>query len=412
MKSLSFRNLTSATLLRGLCATVALAAPLSAVRAQEVATIGFSGPLSGGAALYGRNSANGIKMAIKELNDEGFQVAGKRVRLELEALDDKYTPGETVLNARRLVQQSKAIAVFVPHAGGIYSLQSFNEKENFLVMAYSTTPRITGVGNKLTVRITTDFSAYVDPFVRIQMEAYGKKIGLLPGDHEYARAWTEAFSAAWKKAGGTITATNAMSYNKASDFYSGVSRVLATQPEVLFIGGPSEPTALVVKQARELGFRGGFVVMDQAKLDEMAKVLGGTELLEGSLGVLPISLDRRPGATAFIEKFRTMYGADQEPTQETSYSYAFTHVLAEAMKLAGTTADAQAVRNRMPEALKLLSVGRNSGSFSGIDAAGGALIDPLMGVVRNGRIQLVMPSNGNASLPRVSMEKAGNGARP
>ena len=47
-----------------------------------------------------------------------------------------------------------------------------------------------------------------------------------------------------------------MSYNKDTDFYSGVSRVVAAKPDVMFIGGASEPTALVVKTARELGFTG------------------------------------------------------------------------------------------------------------------------------------------------------------
>ena len=36
----------------------------------------------------------------------------------------------------------------------------------------------------------------------------------------------------------------------------------AASPDVMFIGGASEPTALVIKQARELGFQGGFMVMD------------------------------------------------------------------------------------------------------------------------------------------------------
>ncbi len=67
-----------------------------------------------------------------------------------------------------------------------------------------------------------------------------------------------------------------MSYNRATDFYSGVSAaMLAESRTCMFIGGASEPTALVAKQARELGFKGGFIIIDQAKIDEMAKVIGG-----------------------------------------------------------------------------------------------------------------------------------------
>ncbi len=47
---------------------------------------------------------------------------------------------------------------------------------------------------------------------------------MLPGDHEYAKNWSQLFGPAWEKAGGTIASNNPMSYNRSADFYSGVSR--------------------------------------------------------------------------------------------------------------------------------------------------------------------------------------------
>src|SRR6516225_10154800 len=105
--------------------------------AQDTVKIGFTGPLSGGAALYGKNVVNGIEMAIKEINATGLEVGGKKVKLELVALDDKYSPADAAINARRLAQQHQAPVVFVPHSGGIYAMQAFNEQEKFIVMAYS-----------------------------------------------------------------------------------------------------------------------------------------------------------------------------------------------------------------------------------------------------------------------------------
>lgn len=44
----------------------------------NVVNIGFSGPLSGAAALYGKRTLNGVEMAVKEINDAGgFEVKGK-----------------------------------------------------------------------------------------------------------------------------------------------------------------------------------------------------------------------------------------------------------------------------------------------------------------------------------------------
>ena len=361
--------------------------------AQETVKIGYTGPLSGGAALYGKNVVNGIEMAIKEINATGLEVAGKKIKLELVALDDKYSPAEAAINARRLVQQYQTPAVFVPHSGGIYAMQAFNEQEKFIVMAYSSTPKITESGNKLTIRIPPTFNSYLDPFTRYEMKKFGKKVGMLPGDHEYAKNWSQLFVPAWEKAGGTIVSNNPMSYNRSADFYSGVSRVLAEKPDVLFIGGPSEPTALVAKQARELGFKGGFLIMDQAKLDEMAKVTGGLAPLEGSIGVLPVSYDERLGPKTFSAAYRKMFGADRDPTTESSYNYALTHALAAAMKLAGTTSDATAIRAKLNEAIVKLPKELNAGDFRGVDATGGTIVDPVIATVEGGKIKPVSLSS-------------------
>ena len=168
-------------------------------------------------------------------------------------------------------------------------------------------PQITARGNKLTLRIPPEFTSYVEPFIKHSMAKYGKNLAIANADHDYAKAWTAAFKPAWEAAGGKVVAENPMSYNRATDFYSGVSRVLAAKPDVMFIGGASEPTGLVVKQARELGFKGGFVIIDQAKMDEMGQVTGGYGPLEGSIGVLPVVDDSRTGPKAFVERYRKMY---------------------------------------------------------------------------------------------------------
>ena len=366
------------------CAVAALFAATPAL-AQEVVKIGYTGPLSGGAALYGKNVLSGIQMAVDEINAQGLAVNGKKVKLEVVALDDKYAPAEAAINARRLVQQHKTPAVFVPHSGGIFALQAFNEQEKFLVMAYSSVPRITDAGNKLTIRIPPAYTGYIEPFIKAQMKRYGKYVALVPADHDYAQAWVQAFVPAWEGAGGKIVGNNPMSYTKATDFYTGVSRAIAEKPDVMFVGGPSEPTALVVKQARELGFKGGFIVMDQAKMDEMAKVTNGLSMLEGSIGVMPLVNDTRPAAQAYNAKYKKLHDG-RDATTEMSLNYTMTWALANAMKLAGTTTDSAAIRAKIPEAVKALPKDVNPNEVEGIDAKGGSVADTVVGWVQNGKI--------------------------
>ena len=94
-----------------------------AALAQEVVKIGYSGPLSGGAALYGKNVLSGMEMAVNEINAKGLEIGGKKYKLEIVSLDDQYNPSQTGINVQRLIQQHKTPAVLVPHSGGIFAVQ-------------------------------------------------------------------------------------------------------------------------------------------------------------------------------------------------------------------------------------------------------------------------------------------------
>ena len=114
----------------------------------DVVKIGFSGPLSGGAAKYGKNCEAGMVMAMEEINGKGgITVAGKKYKVEIVSLDDRYKPDLTVQNARRMTSLDKVPAVFCPHSGGILAMMNFNEKDGFIIMGYTTHPKTVEMGN-------------------------------------------------------------------------------------------------------------------------------------------------------------------------------------------------------------------------------------------------------------------------
>lgn len=363
-------------------ATLGFGLATSAV-AEEI-NIGFTGPLSGGAALYGENTLSGLRMAVDEINAAGgFEVAGENHTLNLIALDDRYSPAQAATNAKRLVQESGVPAVFVPHSGGVFALQDFNEKDDFLVMAYTSVPSVTEKGNELTIRIPPTFDGYVRAFTDYALENLGTTLGMGGATHEYAKIWADMMEKEWKAKGGTVVASNPMDYNKSADFYTGVSRILAEQPEVMFIGGASEPTGLVAQQARQLGFQGGFIVMDQAKLDEVAQVAGGLEMLEGAVGVVPLSVYDTEAAQDFIERYQAKY--DKMPGSEAAYNYLAMHALVEAMQRSGKT-DARAIRGAISEALAEMDASKNPYEVREITENGGFVTETTLAVVEDGKI--------------------------
>jgi branched-chain amino acid transport system substrate-binding protein len=222
------------------------------------------------------------------------------------------------------------------------------------------------------------------------MERYGKKVAIANATHDYAKAWTAMFVPVWKEMGGEVVAENPMDYNKDTDFYSGVSRVLAAKPDVLFIGGASEPTALVVKQARELGFKGGFIIMDQAKLDEMEKVTNSWKMLEGSVGVMPLVTYGTPETESYVERYRKIYKKD--PGSEAGLNYFAAHLMVEAMKHAGTVADAKAIHANVNKALKTLPPDHNIYNLTHMDEGGGLEGNLTVAAVIDGKVVAVQRS--------------------
>lgn len=365
-------------------AAATLGASLSAgVMAGEV-DIGFTGPLSGGAALYGENTLSGLRMAVDEINEAGgFDLNGEKTTVNLVSLDDRYSPSQAATNAKRLKQESEVAAVFVPHSGGIFALQDFNEKDDFLVMAYSSVPSITEKGNSLTLRIPPTFDGYVKAFTDYALEHQGKKLGMGGATHEYAKIWADMVEKEWEAQGGEVVADNPMDYNKSADFYTGVSRIISEAPDVMFVGGASEPTGLVVQQARQMGFQGGFMVMDQAKIDEVAEVAGGLEMMEGAIGVVPLSVYETPAAQDFIERYKAEY--DKTPGSEAAYNYLALHALVEAMDKTDST-DPKTIRAAIGDALKNMDASKNPYEVTEVTENGGFVTATTLAVVKDGEI--------------------------
>jgi len=365
-------------------AAVTLGMSLTAGAMAGEVNIGFSGPLSGGAALYGENTLSGLRMAAEEINAAGgFDLNGEKTTINLIPLDDRYSPAQAATNAKRLKQESNVPAIFIPHSGGIFALQEFNEKDDFLIMAYTSVPTVTEQGNSLTLRIPPTFDGYVRAFTDYALENLGTTIGMAGATHEYAKIWASMIEKEWTSKGGTVVANNPMDYNKSADFFTGVSRIIAEDPDMMFVGGASEPTGLVVRQARQMGFQGGFIVMDQAKVDEVAVVAGGLDAMEGAVGVTPLSVYETDAALDFIKRYEAEY--DKMPGSEAAYNYLALHGLIEAMDATEST-DPKVIRAAMGKALKNMPISKNPYEVTDVTEKGGFVTETTLSIVKDGKI--------------------------
>lgn len=307
--------------------------------------IGYSGPLSGPAAEYGEDCFSGVDMAIREINARGgISIKGRVYSFRLEKMDDKVDPQTAISNAQRLRKDQKAIAIFNPVATTIVALMKINEenRNEFILMSYTSMPQITEMGNRLLVNITTPFTVYAQTQADIAWEKGWRRGAMVVTAGAYGDAWRKVFGDIWMKKGGTITADKSANYYTRTDFAAPLTEALATDPDFLLIGGPSSTTVMIIEQARAKGFEGGFVMIDQAKLDAIYPVMRKPLLLEGAIGLARVKDIHYPASQSFSDQYAANY--KRPLTWETVANYTSMHALAKAIAAAGTPDNVRAIR--------------------------------------------------------------------
>ena len=332
----------------GIILLIALLGIIPVWAADEI-KVGYTGPLSGGAAKYGRNILEGLEMAVGELNEAGgITIAGKKYTFKVISLDDRYKPADTVTNARRLIELHKPPFIFCPHSGGILGLLRFNEQEGFILHGYTDNPAVLQQGNKLLVKAPMSMGFYNAGVIDLGWKKGWRKGALLCGNHEAGKMAEKTFEILWKDKGGEIVANAPADYGKVTDFYPYLTKILAAKPDCIFLYGPSEPSAMIISTARELGFKGGFVLGSQCKLDEMEKVTP-LKFISPSAGVCPVGLMPLPLMQEYSKKHKEKFNTI--PTSESAFNYEVMYIFAEAMKKAGTASDLSKIRSAIPEVL-------------------------------------------------------------
>ncbi|HQL00777.1 MAG TPA: ABC transporter substrate-binding protein [Smithellaceae bacterium] len=370
-------------LLCGFAAAVLILAASFAHAANEI-VIGFTGPLSGPAAEYGQDCVNGVDMAIKEINAAGGVMAdGQKYLFRLEKMDDQVNPTRTVANARELLDKG-ALAIYNPVFGTAASLLAINEEEcgEFILLAYTSSSKADEIKNNLLVVPAPPLTVYAKLYADWAWERGWRKAAMVVTLGSYGEEWRQIFKSNWEKLGGRITADKPANYYTRTDFLAPLKAALETNPDVMLIGGPSATTALVIEQARTMGYKGGFLLVDQAKMDTIAQMLDGTRLMENVIGTASVKSIPLPVAASFDKKYRDSYRRIN--TWEAVMHYVSMHALAKAIAASGTQDDVYAVRAAFGKAMPLLG-DQYPGEAFGIAPSGRMQVQCILQTISGGK---------------------------
>ncbi|MGI4801133.1 MAG: ABC transporter substrate-binding protein [Janthinobacterium lividum] len=371
-----------------LCVALAATGAGHAVRA-ETFEFGVVAPLSGGGADYGTGFQNGIKMAVAEVNKAGGVLIGsKRYTLAPSFCDDEFKPDKAVNCGKELASQHKVRAILTPSSLAAFPLMGFNQQEGFLLMASSQTPRFTKAGNKLVARITNNTDRTMGPWVQL-LDAYFKKTGqpankaaLMVVNTELGKTWADNFAAAWKKRPGASIAGSA-SYNaNDTDFYPQLSTLLPNEPDAIILTTVCQPSSIVIKQARELGFKGAFIQSAACSGEELVRLLPPEQVNNTLFEVGNWGLD-----TPQVQAFRNAYQAEfgMPPQAVSGQGFEAVRWLVKGVELAGTVDDVAKIRAAMPQAL---SETKNMFDMANLDDKGDIDFPMSVGVIANGTVSV------------------------
>ncbi len=311
--------------------------------AQETLKIGALVTLSGPGAAWGQGMKNAAELAADKVNATGgLEVAGKKYKVEVIPYDDKYQANEAVTVANRLVFEDKVKYIIGPvGSAAVVAIQPITEKNKVIVMTLGFTPKALGPDKLYTFRPNVTTAEVSQPQIDWVIKTQGvKKVGALFPNDESGQAIAKDLEAAYKKGGADLVAKEFFERDRV-DFVPLLTRMLARGINAIELDGNSPTTAgLIVKQARELGFKGKIIRTGGPATPEIVNV-AGKAATEGMFVHSPID-PQQPSTKAYVDMYAAKY-----KTAMNGFSPAFydgTSMLFEAMRRAGTVTDTDKVR--------------------------------------------------------------------
>ena len=300
--------------------------------------IGANLELTGGIATFGQSTANGIKMAIKEINASGG-VLGKQLNLII--ADNKSEPSESTNAITKLITQDKVVTVLgaVASSNTLAASQVAHDSKVPFISTTSTNPKVTVDGGK--VREYAFRACFIDPFQGTVMANFASKslqaktaAVYIDNSSDYSKGLAQFFEESFVKNGGKIVAKEAF-LQKDQDFKATLTKIKATNPEVIFIPGYYEEVGKIVKQARELGITQPLLGGDGWDSPKLVEIAGAAALEKGYFSNHYSPEDKDPRVVKFVEAYKKEYG--QVPDAMAALGYDATLMAVDAIKRANST---------------------------------------------------------------------------
>jgi branched-chain amino acid transport system substrate-binding protein len=328
-------------------------------------TLGVLMPFSGDGALWGTTELASTEVAAAHVNAAGGIKVGKDTyKLAVKAYDNQWDPAVSATVARKAVQDGVR---YILSWSGPEVLAENAATRGTTVLTFVTASDMMCQGPKHPNNYNCWFY-FPDNMMVLYTYAHEahpeyKTVAMMVTDDAVSIQEARDLKAQIEPIGFTVLDPVKIS-GEETDFYPVLTPLIKKGVDIIDLASPApEDAGLIIKQARELGYKGIFAHADAPNLDDYAAV-AGWDALEGFIGA-PVYVD----LTEVGKKWQKDYQAKTQGDTSTgpTADYDSVLLLAAAIEKAGSV-DPEAVNKVLPT----VSVQGTTGEthFGGADVLG------------------------------------------
>jgi branched-chain amino acid transport system substrate-binding protein len=324
----------------------AVTAMVGAVAAQESAgvtknaiKIGILGSLTGPAAIWGAGNLAGGVLAFEEANAAGGINSRK---LEWIVEDDETSPPKAIAAFKKLTGQDQVFAVFGPAASAISAamVPAMKASNVPVFISVPSTPAVTEpmVKNVFRTGPLNDRMQGVAVADYVMDKLGGKRVAVIRQSDEYGKRGADSIVERMKQKN-AVPVSHEIFGPADTDFTSQLLKIRETNPDTLVVYGYPSPSAIITRQARQLGLKAKIIGSNATSSRKYPEIVGqtaaGTQNLI-TVAALPESDD--PTMTEFRKNFEKRYPdlvRQDRPDLGDVLGYGGARAFIEALKRAG-----------------------------------------------------------------------------
>lgn len=292
--------------------------------------IGFIGPRTGGAALYGQAAERGAQIAVDEINAKN-----EGLKIEFNPMDDEHDAEKAIYAYQQLQDWGAQVVVgcVTTTPCNAVAAEAFADRM-FMLTPSASSPAVLKDRDNVYQLCFSDPNQGTASAQYIAENKLATKVAVIYNNADaYSTGIYQTFAEAAKTSGLEVVSVTTFTDDTANDFSVQLKDAQQKGADLVFLPIYYTPASLILKQAADMDYAVKFFGCDG--LDGLLGIEGfDVKLAEGVMLLTPFAADATDAKTkAFVEAYKKAY--NETPSQFAADGYDCVYALYQAAKDSG-----------------------------------------------------------------------------